>query len=150
MWIRYFDLLDGVPRKKHTITKIKARINLIRMMREYDIVEAHAQHSIYPSFSGVPYVVCDGGWIRWFPYGNSIYNKLARRGYRKAKAVIITNPDTFEIVDSLPYLQQEKIHFSPPVLIQKNTDRLMPGGYVLHMPKKMIYFYFLQLGSSGA
>jgi glycosyltransferase involved in cell wall biosynthesis len=112
-WVRYFDFFNKVPRKKHLLAKIGSRINLIRMMREYDIVEAHVPFVIYAQFSGMPYVAYDAGWIRYFPYGVGMRDKLARRGYRKARNIIITNPDTFEISDSLAYLDQSKISFCP-------------------------------------
>ena len=111
--IRYFDLLNKVKRKKRLFAKTMARINLIRMIREYDIVEVHVPYVIYSQFSGIPNVVYDSGWIRYFPYRNGFYAKLARRGYSKAKGVIITNPDTFSISDTLPYLDQKRIYFSP-------------------------------------
>jgi glycosyltransferase involved in cell wall biosynthesis len=111
--IRYFDLLNKVKRKKRLFPKAIARINLIRMIREYDIVEVQNPYVIYSQFSGIPNVVYDSGWIRYFPYRNGFYDKLARRGYSKAKGVIITNPDTFSISDSLPYLDQKRIYFSP-------------------------------------
>lgn len=123
VWIRYFDFLNRLPRKKHVIAKIKSRINVIKMMREYDVVEAHVPWAIYSQFSGIPYVVYDAGWIRYFPYGRDIRDKLARRGYSKAKAVIITNPDTFEISDTLSYLHKDKIHFSPFAV---DSNKYMP------------------------
>ena len=83
------------------------------MIREYDIVEVHVPYVIFSQFSGIPNVVYDSGWIRYFPYQNGFYDKLARRGYSKAKGVIITNPDTFSISDTLPYLDQKRIYFSP-------------------------------------
>lgn len=112
-WIRYFDFMNKVPKRCQMISKIKSRIDLIKMMREYDIIEAHVPYAIYSQFSGVPYIAYDAGWIRYFPYSMKIRDKLARRGYNKAKKIIITNPDTFEISDSLPYLNAEKIFFSP-------------------------------------
>ena len=111
--IRYFDLLNKVRRKKRLFSKAKAKINLIRMIREYDIVEVNGQYVTFSQFSGIPNVVYDYGWIRYFPYRNGFYDKLARRGYSKAKGVIITNPDTFSISDTLPYLDQKRIYFSP-------------------------------------
>ena len=112
-WIRYFDFLNKKQWKKYMIAKIKSRINVIKMMREYDVVETHVPWAIYAQFSGIPYVVYDAGWIRYFPNGNNIRDKLAKRGYSKAKRIIITNPDTFEISDNLPYLHHDRIHFSP-------------------------------------
>lgn len=111
--IRYFDFLNKSPRKKNMIRKMMSRINLMSMIREYDIVEAHVPYVIYSQFTGVPNVVYDAGWIRYFPYDRGIRAKLARRGYSKAKAIIITNPDTYAISDSLPYLNQKRIYFSP-------------------------------------
>ena len=112
-WIRYFDFQNKVPRKKHRIEKLKARINLIKLIREYDVVEAQVPYSMYTQFSGIPYVTHDAGWIRYFPFEGGIRNRLARRGYKKAKKVIMTNPDTFEISDNLPYIKKDKVCFIP-------------------------------------
>lgn len=112
-WIRYFDFLNSLPLKNHVLAKVKARFDVLKMMREYDVVETHVPWAIYSQFSGVPYVVYDAGWIRYFPYGKNIRDKLARRGYAKAKKIIMTNPDTFEISDNLPYMKKDRIHFIP-------------------------------------
>lgn len=112
-WIRYFDFQNKVPRKKHRIEKLKARINLIKLIREYDVVEAHVPFSMYTQFTGIPYVAYDAGWIRYFPFEKGKRNWLVRRGYKKAKKVIITNPDTFEISDNLPYIKKDKVCFIP-------------------------------------
>ena len=111
--IRYFDFLNKVPRKKGLTAKIKSRIDLIKMMREYDIVEAHVPYCIYSQFSGTPYFTYDAGWIRYLPDDKSIKGKLARRGYSKGKGIIMTNPDTFEMFDKQSYLDNKKIYFSP-------------------------------------
>jgi len=111
--IRYFDFLNKVPRKKGLVAKIKSRIDLIKMMREYDIVEAHVPYCIYSQFSGIPYFTYDAGWIRYLPDDKSIKGKLARRGYSKGKGIIMTNPDTFEMFDKQSYLDNKKIYFSP-------------------------------------
>ena len=112
-WIHYFDFMNDVSWKIHVVAKINSRIGVMRMIREYDIVEAHAPFSIYAQFSGIPYVSYDAGWIRHFPYGAEIRDKLARRGYRKARNIIITNPDTFEISDKLTYFNQQNVVFTP-------------------------------------
>jgi glycosyltransferase involved in cell wall biosynthesis len=111
--ICYIDLLNNRQRKKRPLDKTMVRINLIRMIREYDIVEVHVPWVIFSQFSGIPNVVYDAGWIRYFPYEKGFTAKLARRGYSKAKGVIITNPDTFSISDTLSYLDQKRISFSP-------------------------------------
>jgi glycosyltransferase involved in cell wall biosynthesis len=111
--VRYFDFLNKAPRKKSIIPKIKSRINLYKMMREYDVLEAHVPYTLYAQFVGIPFVAYDAGWIRYFPYEDTFRARLARRSYKKAKKLIITNPDTFEIVDNLAYLDSEKNHFCP-------------------------------------
>jgi glycosyltransferase involved in cell wall biosynthesis len=112
-WIIYFDFLNKLPRKKYLIKKIKSRVDIIKMIRKYDIIETHVPWAMYAQFSGRPYVVYDAGWIRYFPFGASFRDKLARRGYKKAKKIILTNPDTYKIFDELPYLKKEKIFFVP-------------------------------------
>jgi len=111
--IRYFDFLNKAPRKKNMIGKVMARINLVKMIREYDIVEVHVPFILYAQFSGIPNVAYDAGWIRYFPYEKNFKSKLARRGYSKAQGIMITNPDTYSISDTLPYLDQKRIYFSP-------------------------------------
>jgi glycosyltransferase involved in cell wall biosynthesis len=123
-WIRYFDFLNTVSWKKgNKFAKIKARIILMKLIREYDIIETHLPWYIYSQFSGIPYVVYDAGVIRFFPYGNGIYDKLSRRGYRKAKAIMIANPDTFEISDNLQYLNQKKIF---PIAFAIDPEKYKP------------------------
>jgi glycosyltransferase involved in cell wall biosynthesis len=112
-WIHYFDFKNNLPRKGHLMSKIMARIDVIRMIREYNIVETHVPWYIYAQFSGKPYVVYDAGAIRYFPFRNSFRDKLARRGYRKARSIMVTNPDTFEIFDRLPYLDHDRIYPIP-------------------------------------
>jgi len=112
-WIRYFDLLSRVPRKKFLYDKIKSRIKLVRMIREYDIVVAHNPYYTYSQFTGVPYLIYDTGTIRYYPFGNNFFDKLARRGYKKAKGLIITNPDTFDVSDKLSFLDQKCVFFTP-------------------------------------
>jgi len=113
-WIRYFDFLNRAPlRARNLMAKIGVRIDLIKLMREYDIVEAHVPFYIYSQFSGVPYVVYDAGAIRFFTYRNGMYDRLSRRGYKKAGSIMITNPDTFEIIDGLQYIDQQKVYAVP-------------------------------------
>jgi len=112
-WIKYFDFKNKVSKTGHLIEKLDARINLIKLIREYDVVEAHVPYSIYTQFLGKPYVTYDAGWIRYLHFGKGLRNWLGRRGYKKAKKVIITNPDTFEIADNLSYLQKDKVCFIP-------------------------------------
>lgn len=111
-WIIYFDFKNNLG-KKHFFEKIISRIKLLKLIRQYDAIEAHVPFSIYTQFSGKPYASYEAGWIRYFPFQEGFRNKLARRGYKKAKIIIMTNPDTFEISDNLSYLNQKNICFIP-------------------------------------
>lgn len=111
-WIIYFDFKNNLG-KKHFFEKVKARWKLLKMIRQYDAIEAHVPFSIYTQFSGIPYSSYEAGWIRYFPFQGGIRNKLARRGYKKSQRIIMTNPDTFEISDNLNYLNQKNICFIP-------------------------------------
>jgi len=122
-WIKYFDFKNN--QKISFIEKIAMRINLIRMVRNYDVIEAHVPYSIYTQFSGIPYVPYDAGWIRYFPFKNGLRDKLARRAYRKSKKIMMTNIDTFEIFDKLSYLDKDKIHFVPFAI---DTDKFKPSN----------------------
>jgi glycosyltransferase involved in cell wall biosynthesis len=124
--IHYFDFLNKIKSKRAVFAKIKTRLDLIRMMRKYDVVEAHVPYPIYTQFSGVPYITYDAGWIRYLPYDTTLKGKLARRGYSKGKGLIMTNPDTFEISDRLSYLDKKKIYFSP-FAIDPNKYRPIPN-----------------------
>ncbi|MDE1816515.1 MAG: glycosyltransferase family 4 protein [Thaumarchaeota archaeon] len=111
--VRYFNFQNKTSWRENFFGKMKAYINVIRMIREYDVIETHVPWAIYAQFSGIPYVVYDAGWIRYLQNDTGIRNKLARRGYSKAKSIIFTNPDTWEIFEKQKYLPQEKIHFVP-------------------------------------
>ena len=45
------------------MTKVKARIDLIKLMRNYDVLEVHVPYAMYSQFSRIPYVAYDAGWI---------------------------------------------------------------------------------------
>jgi len=102
-WIRFWDQNRfGEDAFAHALN----RIDLYRLVKEYDIIEAHAPFAIYAQFLRKPYVVFDAGWVRYFPFKDSVRDKLARRGYMKGSVVLVTNPDTFWIFDRLPYVRR--------------------------------------------
>ena len=122
-WIHYFDFKNKLSKKSRFFGKLKARIDLVRMIRRYDIVEAHFPFSIYPQFSGKPYVPYDAGAIREFPYHNDFNYKLAKRSYRKAKKILFTNSDTIPIFHKEKYIEKEKLEFVPFAI---DSDKYKP------------------------
>lgn len=112
-WIKYFDFLDRSPLKKFRFKKTKARIGLIRLMRQYDVIEAQVPYSIYAQFSGVPFVPYDAGWIRYFPHERGLRSTLAKRAHKIAPGIIFTNPDTYSLFEKETYIDKSKLHFAP-------------------------------------
>lgn len=102
-WIKVWDQTTrgGTP-----FSKSMNRIDLFHLVKGYDIVQAHVPFTTYAQFLPTPYVTYDAGWIRYFPYGTGFQDRLARRGYSKAKVVLVTNPDTFSIFDKLEYVKK--------------------------------------------
>ena len=142
-WIKYFDMLNKVPRKKARIGKAKARLNLFKLMRRYDVIEAQVPYPIYAQFSGVPYCPYDAGWVRYFPCQKGIYPWLARRAYSKAKLVMFTNPDTLGIFENLPYVDPSKLVFVPfaidPDKYRPTNQPINDGTLRIFSPARQIW-----------
>ena len=111
-WIRYFDFKLCI-RPWKLPKRFNESIKIRKIIREYDIVESHVPYPIISQFSGVPYYVYEAGWIRHFEKRRRIVDILGERGYNKSKGVMITNPDTLRIVDTLPTLRKDNIFFTP-------------------------------------
>lgn len=111
-WIRHFNFeLKIHPRKlpKRFIESVIIR----KISREFDVVESHVPYPMISQFSGVPYYVYEAGWIRHFENRRNVVDRLGERGYNKAKGIIITNPDTLRIVETLPTIRKDSIYFTP-------------------------------------
>lgn len=111
-WVRYFDFEYTFRYKrlhKRMINSLKVR----KLIREHDIVEAHVPFSIEAMFSGIPYVSYDAGWIRAFEHRRNKGDLLGEMAYNRAKALMITNPDTLRITDILKTLHPKKVVFTP-------------------------------------
>lgn len=113
-WIRGFEFTMNLRlRPKSWINRVTQSLAIRKMCREYDLVEAQVPFSIITQFTGIPTIIYDAGWIRNFENRRSIIDRIGERGYNKARRLIITNPDTFRITDSLSTLKQPNIDFSP-------------------------------------
>jgi len=112
-WIKYIDMFNRIPLSKAPLSKILARVKLLKLVGEYDAVETHTPFCIYVQFLGVPYCPYDAGIIRYFPYQGGLRPALFRRAYSKAKLTIYTNPDTLRIFRSLDYIKEDRLRFVP-------------------------------------
>jgi glycosyltransferase involved in cell wall biosynthesis len=93
-WLHYLDLNANVAVRLGKI---------IRELRKYDLVVAHVPFFIYSYLARVCYLPFEAGAIRYFDQGKTFYGKfrfwLMKRSYRKAKLVLMTNPDTLDLCE---------------------------------------------------
>lgn len=97
-----------IPDWIHVVSKgagiLERTSKLYDLMKGYDIIQGYGPAPIYLQFQKTPYVIYECGWMRKFPFVNDKQCKLGRRGYSKAKRIIMTNPDLYYTVDKLKYL----------------------------------------------
>jgi len=79
----------------------KSIFKLIIMVKEYDLMQLYTGAVIYLQFIKIPYIVYEAGWMRRFAIRDKISDKLARRGYKYAKCIIMTNPDMYRILKKM-------------------------------------------------
>ena len=77
-----------------------------------------------------PKIIHESGWIRKIIHANTATEKIGRRSYTQAKAVVWTNPDTYPL---LKHLNIKRLEFIPfvvnpdqykPLKMEKNEDLL--------------------------
>lgn len=95
---------------------------LMRMARDYDLIQLAPPCVVYLQFVGKPFIVHESGWIRNFPYLDGLAEKLARRGYVYAQYVVMTNPDCYSILQKI---RHRASIFIPFVV---DSERYKPKG----------------------
>ncbi|MCK5506233.1 MAG: glycosyltransferase [Thermodesulfovibrionia bacterium] len=87
-------------------------MKLLRVGSNSDLFHLHPPSQVYFQFlRRKPFVIHEAGWIRTFPYGHKKGEKLARRAYKAADCIVMTNPDTYEILAQIPYKRQWFVPF---------------------------------------
>lgn len=85
-WIRFWDS-----------SKISWKLDIIRIMRKYELIQSSTELPIFSQFSGRPYIsYATGADIAKLAFENSLKGRLLRRAYHKAKLVIIGAPYLFK------------------------------------------------------
>jgi glycosyltransferase involved in cell wall biosynthesis len=112
---------------------IEYLIRVRSIVKNYDVVFAHAPSSMYCQFYHTPWIPYDAGLIRYLPlsrkpltpHGQSFFTrysfKLLKRSYEKAKKIIYTNPDTYSIFEEAGL--SNKLTFIPFAIL---TDKYKP------------------------
>jgi len=130
---------------KDVISKSLRIWKVISAMRKYDLIIAHYPFTKYAQFSFKPYISFDAGTIRYFKK-NNLGMKFTRRGYSKADAIIVTNPDTMDLFDKFKY----KYYFIPFLIdisrykYEKPSENL-PYEYIFFMPSRQ---YWMEKGNN--
>jgi glycosyltransferase involved in cell wall biosynthesis len=140
-WMYVLDFRQG----KGIIPKFSRIWQVIHAIRKYDLVIAHVPFSIYTQFSFKPYISFDAGAIRYFDK-NNLRTKLFKRGYLKANAIIVTNPDTMDLFDKFGY----KYYFVPFLIDTsryryEKLSKSLPYEYVFFMPSRQ---YWIEKGNN--
>ncbi|MBS7614765.1 glycosyltransferase [Candidatus Bathyarchaeota archaeon] len=132
-WMHVLDFNQGF------FSKLQRFWQVIKAMRAYDLLVAHVPFSIYAQFSNKPYISFDAGAIRYFD-ANNIRTRLFKRGYLKAKDIIVTNPDTMDLFDKYGF----KYHFVPFLIDTsryryEKPEKKLPYEYVFFMPSRQYW-----------
>jgi len=104
--------------------------DLYKMAKNYDVLHLHPPSPIFLHHLKKPKVVHESGWIRKIARGNSTTEKMGRRSYKKADAVVWTNPDTYPLLKPLGIKQLEFVPFIidpdkyKPLNVEKNHELL--------------------------
>ena len=119
---------------------IEQFLRLRSIVKEYDFVFAHASSPLYCQYYRTPWVPYDAGLIRYLPlsnnplkpYDENIFTKykyrLIARSYQKAKRIIFTNPDTYNLFYKAHL--DDKLRFIPfPIPTTKYAPQSKEGIY---------------------
>jgi len=99
-------------------------IDLLYLTKGYDLLQLSPPSVVYLQFMRKKFIVHEAGWIRNFTFLDGAAEKLARRGYKKAECVVMTNPDCYSLLDKIKYRKEVFI----PFIVETDRYRPMPIG----------------------
>ena len=94
--------------------------DLYNIAKEYDLLHLHPPSPLLLHFMNKPKVIHESGWIRKIIHTDTATEKIGRRSYEQAEAVVWTNPDTYPL---LAHLNIKRLEFIPFVV---NPDQYKP------------------------
>lgn len=123
-WIRFWNNHDK-----------RWKIEVIQIMREYDLIHATTELPIFAMFSGKPFVVFPtGDDINELAFKKTLKGILLKLAYKKAKAVIYAGPYMHEAVQRLKL--KNAIFIAPPW----NYTKFTPAT-TINENKKCVFFH---------
>ncbi len=113
-WIKEFNFTMNLTfRPRVLLSRLIESAKILKMINAYDFAEIQVPFSIISRYARIPHVAYDGGWIRHFEDRRNRVDRWGEAGYNKADGVILTNPDTFRIAETLPTFKPKRLDFSP-------------------------------------
>jgi len=94
--------------------------DLLNLTKKYDLLHLHPPSPLLLHIMNKPKIIHESGWIRKIIHADSTTEKIARRSYERAKAVVRTNPDTYPLQ---AHLNIKRLKFIPFVI---NPDQYKP------------------------
>lgn len=133
-------------------------LSLFYMVKDYDLLHLHPPSPIYLQFASKPFVIHEAGWIRKLVMRNTASEKLGRRAYARADCVVMTNPDTYELLARLKYRKEVFIPFVidteryKPLEVERDEELLFfhPARHVWDVKgNEKLIFAFKKFVESG-
>jgi len=109
-------------------------------MAKYDLLVAHVGFGMQAYRTNIPYISFDAGAIRYmraygaFPF-QQMRMKVLEDSYRKAKAIMVTNPDTLDLFRKYKFRNYSFM----PFLI--DTDRYKPANVNSDLPYEHVILH---------
>jgi len=107
--------------------------DLHNLVKGYDLLHLHPPSPLLLHFVNKPKVVHESGWIRKIIHEDSATDKIARRSYTLANAVVWTNPDTYPL---LKHLGINRLDFVPFVV---NPEQYKPTN--AEKTEELLFFH---------
>ena len=104
--------------------------DLYNISKKYDLLHLHPPSSIFLHYLNKTKIIHESGWIRKIMTINGATERMGRRSYERAEAVIWTNPDTYPLLEPLDIKRLEFVPFVidpdryKPMKIEKSEELL--------------------------
>lgn len=113
--------------------------SLYKLARGYDILHLLPSSPVFFIHDRRPKIIHEVGWIRRFPYESKITSKVVRKAYANADCIVMTNPDTYDILNKMPHRDHKFIPFCIPTDVYTPTNDPHNDPAVFLQPARQIW-----------
>jgi len=125
----------------HMLANKRKFFELYTKSRKYDLLHFHYPSSIFLQFTFKPFVVHETGWMRVALSRNTMVEKLMKRSLKKAKCVVMTNPDLYSVLEHLDHQKDFFIPFGVDTSFYSPNDELINEDIVFLHPNRQHWEY---------